>query len=589
MFKSTSDNAKQLRILANVANSTLSEFQGMAYGAKAFGIEQDKLGDILKDVNDRIGDFVSTGGGPMADFFEKIGPQIGVTVEQFKKLSGPQALQLYYDSLQKANLSQADMTFYMEAMASDATNLIPLLRDNGRLLGVMSQEARELGVVMGDIDIAQLEAANKQFTRAKAVIEGAGNAISVEFAPYVDAALDSFVEMSKEAGGFGAIAEAGFGKAAKVVGFFADMVHGLKVVFKGIELAVSFAASTMITAFEASATVVGKVIDFQIGQINNLIDTLNLLPGVDIATVDTIGDSAFMRGIHTLGDEGRRTVEELAKDLHDLAMQPMPSDGVEAFLETIKQKSQEAAIEVAKVAAGVTSNDDPNLGPDAKTEAILSKYATEQELLRAHLEEMAIIGNEFDSKKFEDEDQWRKVRELAIREHVDKVNSLREMERSSAIGIAQSMGESLMSLAQGHSRKAFELGKKVSRASAAIKGTEAAISAWQAGMSTGGPYAPAVAAAYTAASLAKTGALIRNINAQSFGGGAIQSNAGGSGIPSVSTPSGGGGGSTGGGQQSQGSVAINLPRNAIIRGDALLDLIEEEVNNGRSVKFLRGD
>jgi hypothetical protein len=85
------------------------------------------MSDILKDVNDRIGDFMQTGGGPMADFFENIAPKVGVTAEQFARLSGPEALQLYVDSLEKAGLSQQEMTFYLEAMASDTTALIPLL------------------------------------------------------------------------------------------------------------------------------------------------------------------------------------------------------------------------------------------------------------------------------------------------------------------------------------------------------------------------------------------------------------------------------------------------------------------------------
>src|SRR5690606_26372918 len=124
------------------------EFQGLAYAARNFGIEQDKLSDILKDVNDKVGEFNSTGGGPMKDFFEQIAPRVGLTADAFRKLSGPQALQLYYDSLQQAGASQQGMTFYMEALASDATALIPLLRDNGKAIKDMSAEAQQLGIVL---------------------------------------------------------------------------------------------------------------------------------------------------------------------------------------------------------------------------------------------------------------------------------------------------------------------------------------------------------------------------------------------------------------------------------------------------------
>ena len=66
----------------------------------------------------------------MLDFFEQIAPKVGVTAEAFEQLSGPDALQLYVSSLEKANLSQEQMTFYMEALASDSTMLLPLIRNN---------------------------------------------------------------------------------------------------------------------------------------------------------------------------------------------------------------------------------------------------------------------------------------------------------------------------------------------------------------------------------------------------------------------------------------------------------------------------
>ena len=76
--------------------------------------------------------------GPMVDFFEKIGPMVGVTADNFKDLSGDQALKLYVDSLNSANLSQADMVFYMEAIASDATKLLPLYADQSAELERLS-------------------------------------------------------------------------------------------------------------------------------------------------------------------------------------------------------------------------------------------------------------------------------------------------------------------------------------------------------------------------------------------------------------------------------------------------------------------
>lgn len=155
MVSQTAQAANEIARQSQIANTSAAQFQRMAAGARTVGIEQDKLADILKDVNDRVGDFLQTGGGPMADFFENVAPQVGVTADMFRDLSGADALQLYVQTLERAGLSQQEMTFYMEAMASDATALIPLLANNGAELERLGAAAEASGVVMSDALIAK--------------------------------------------------------------------------------------------------------------------------------------------------------------------------------------------------------------------------------------------------------------------------------------------------------------------------------------------------------------------------------------------------------------------------------------------------
>ena len=133
---------------ARLAGESSEEFQRIAFATKTVGIELEKTADILKDVKDKVGDFLATGAGPMADFFEQIAPKVGVTAEQFRHLSGKEALQLYVSSLEKANVSGNEMTFYMEAIASDAAALLPLLSNNSKELDNLANKADRLGAVI---------------------------------------------------------------------------------------------------------------------------------------------------------------------------------------------------------------------------------------------------------------------------------------------------------------------------------------------------------------------------------------------------------------------------------------------------------
>ena len=219
MVVSTSTGAREVQNLARLAGATPQEFQKAAYGAKRYGIEQEKLSDILKDTNDRIGDFIQTGGGPMADFFENIAPKVGVTAEQFAKLSGPDALQLYVKSLKDAGVSQKDMTFYMEAIASDATALLPLLRDNGKEMKILGDEAERTGNVFSDLEFEQLEDVKRGLDELTGAATGMKNEVVMAALPAINDLIDLLSDEStmKSAQALGTAVVTAMNKAAQAI------------------------------------------------------------------------------------------------------------------------------------------------------------------------------------------------------------------------------------------------------------------------------------------------------------------------------------------------------------------------------------
>jgi len=153
-LKAMIDTTAQLGDLAAMAGESVERFQELAFAAKAYGVEQDKIADILKDVNDKFGDFVETDGGPLKDFFENIAPKVGLTADAFADLSSSEKLGSYISALEQANVSQAEMTFYLEAIASDATLLQRIYANNGAELGRLTTRLREAGGVI-DAEVVQ--------------------------------------------------------------------------------------------------------------------------------------------------------------------------------------------------------------------------------------------------------------------------------------------------------------------------------------------------------------------------------------------------------------------------------------------------
>lgn len=171
--------------LAKVAGVGVERFKVLSLASKQFGIEQEKLSDILKDVNDKFGDYFQTGAGPLADFFENIAPRVGLTAEAFKGLSSEQALGKYVKALEDANVNQQEMTFYMEAIASDATALLPIFKNNSAAIEETARKAKELGLSFDRDMIEKAKSAKAEFALVSDILKTNLQAALVDLIPAI--------------------------------------------------------------------------------------------------------------------------------------------------------------------------------------------------------------------------------------------------------------------------------------------------------------------------------------------------------------------------------------------------------------------
>src|SRR5574344_386611 len=277
MAKSFVDSATQIENLSKLAGSNTEVFQRWAAGASTVGISQEKLADILKDTQDKIGDFVQTGGGAMADFFERVAPKVGVTAEQFRKLSGPQALQLYVKSLEKANLSQSDFTFFMEAIASDSTALLPLLRNNGEEMDKLGDKAVALGAVMDSDMLEAARRAREEFAELDLVKQGLGNRIMVELLPTLTNLTSKLTDTKEGADLLGTAATA----AATGVKLLTSVGIVIAGVFKTVGEAIGGVAFQIVQLVQGNFAEVDRVgVDIMKHLTENVTGTFNAVKAV---------------------------------------------------------------------------------------------------------------------------------------------------------------------------------------------------------------------------------------------------------------------------------------------------------------------
>lgn len=240
----------QMERMARLAGTNVETFQRWQFAARAVGMETDKIGDVFKDVQDKVGDFLQTGGGPLADFFENIAPKVGVTAEQFRNLSGPDALQLYVSSLEAANLSQSEMTFYMEAIANDATLLLPLLSRNGEEFQRLAKRAQEFGFLVSGKTAADAKEFAQNLDTLGLVGEATGKRLTAEMLPAMNDMTGLLLDVARDGEATTIMAEA--------------LGYGMKVLATGVSIAganlMTFVRA-MIAAYSATKSILSGDLD----------------------------------------------------------------------------------------------------------------------------------------------------------------------------------------------------------------------------------------------------------------------------------------------------------------------------------------
>ena len=260
---------REIENLSRVANSTPAEFQKWAYAAQTVGIEQEKLADMFKDFDERVGQFINDGSGELKQFFTEIAPKVGVTAEEFAKLSGPEAIGLYVKSLQQVGIEGKSFDEYLERTASDMKVLSPLFADQSKVLKQLSKDAVTNGQVMSDATSKALNKMSLSFDRfkKKAVIK-VGQIIGGE-------------------GDHAAIKQLGaqfMAMMAKVGVWLGNAFLGaVKTLAAGMIASVQTLVPRLTSGFKSLGLVLKRAIA---PVVNDLVDTLNNIPGIELPKMD---------------------------------------------------------------------------------------------------------------------------------------------------------------------------------------------------------------------------------------------------------------------------------------------------------------
>lgn len=158
--------------------TTLSQY---TVAMRSVGIDAGKTRDILKDMSEKIGEALATGGGEGAEALTLLNLQAA----DLLRAAPEKRLLMIGQALTKIK-SQDTKIFVLEQMASDASLLLPLLDNNAAEFQRLTKAALDSGAAISELDRQRLKPATESMTALGAQFETTGQQIATALAPATD-------------------------------------------------------------------------------------------------------------------------------------------------------------------------------------------------------------------------------------------------------------------------------------------------------------------------------------------------------------------------------------------------------------------
>lgn len=593
MVKSGLDSADALAKESQQLGTTSQDLMTLKRAADMAGVAQGTMSTAARTMKVNLAQ-AAQGTGVAVDALKSL----GLTVDDLSKLSLSEQMQ----AINKAMYENVDAS-ERAAVASDLFGTragLAMANMSADTIATAAAQVRDFGAALSDVDAAKIENANDTMSQMGLLTQSVTQGMAAQFAPVLDAVAGKIFDAAKESDGFKGAIDTAFNVAVTGAGWVANAFHAIQIAIKGAEVytkgmgvATVTVAQTVIQAWD---DVGAKVYD----TVNAMIDAANAIPGIDIDNI-VRGESVALKAIKDFNATATASFEESKAEFVDMWNEPLPSEGLKAFVKEAEEASQKAAEAAVKARAAIVvpevdgatggatgaaadkAKEEAQKNLDAVSESLKSeaqlRWDAEDQAFQALIDakdQQLITKEEYLDKeaalneKYIAEDLKRQEDKAAAEEAIAKAA------QKAKFAMASSALGNLASLMDTENRKLFEIGKAAALAQATVDGYQAIVSSYAAGAKIGGPV---VGAAYAATAAVATGVQISKIASTSFSGGGSGSSASSSSGSSASSES------ATSSNPAQ-SVSLSLQGDTFSRQsvESLIEELNEAVANGARIR-----
>lgn len=593
MVKSGLDSADALAKESHQLGTTSQDLMSLKRAGEMAGVSNEKLGAAARALTTRLAQ-AAAGTGTAGDAIKAL----GLSMDDVNAMSLTERMEAINKAL-KENVSANEAAAYASQLYGEEAGLA-ISKISPETIATASAQVRDFGAALSDVDAAKIENANDTMSQMGLLTQSVTQGMAAQFAPVLDAVAGKIFDAAKESDGFKDAIDTAFDIAVTGAGWVANAFHAIQIAIKasevytkGMGVATVTVAQTVVQAWDDVGSKVNETI-------NTMIDAANAIPGIDIDNI-VRGESAALKVIKDFNATATASFEESKAEFVDMWNEPLPSEGLKAFVKEAQDASQQAAEAAVKAresivapsidgqggqpkgAAADKAKEEAQKNLDAVSESLKSeaqlRWDAEDQAFQALIEakdlqlitkEEYLVREAELNQKYIDEDIDRK--EKAAK---DELKIARAANAQKLSYVSSTFG-ALSSLMNTENRKLFEIGKAAAIAQATVDGF-AAVQKTMASVPY--PFNIPLAAAQGIAAAAN----VAKISSTSFGGGGGGAATLPSGGTSASTGGGGNGGSQFGGSQ---SVNLSLQGDTFSRQsvESLIEELNEAVANGARIR-----
>lgn len=333
------ETAKFSRTLG-VATEDLISYR---HAASLAGVEQKVMDSSMTALIKRLGE-TRAGTGQMITFFKKYDKTILENIKTQENAAG--AMEVVGDAIMNARNEADAAAIANAAFGRQGVKMAEIFREDGAgALKAARAEAEKLGITFSAFDAAQVERANDEIERMQKSFKGVATRLAIDVAPFVTAVTQKITEMQTESDALFNAFTTGGKAAVTVLGWIADGAHTIRIGFVALKVVGNGLWSVVLNLASAFLNFIADIVDLP-NKLNPLIEKLNQIPGVNVPLFGAVDRTGFIADIDAMAEASVSAIRDSKDELHNLMMEPLPSQAINNFISGVQSKVEQARAQV---------------------------------------------------------------------------------------------------------------------------------------------------------------------------------------------------------------------------------------------------